>query len=98
MPLDGAQEDARVPLAHYARTGARHVLCADLAPGNTLNGFDPDLYRDLAGVAPDFEVLAADEACALADIRRLHAAGLWGVVVGAPFLDGRFTLQEALQC
>lgn len=101
LPL-GGQEDACVPLAalavHYARVGALHVLCTDLAPGDTLNGFDLDLYRDLAGVAPDFEILAADDACALVDIRRLHTAGLRGVVVGAPLLDGRFTLQEALRC
>lgn len=102
LPLDGAPDTAGVPLAalaaHYVRAGARHVLCTDLAPGNTLNGFDLDLYRDLADTAPDFEILAADDACTLDDIRRLRTAGLRGVVVGAPLLEGRFTLREALRC
>lgn len=102
LPLDDTRDAACVQLdalaAHYVRAGARHVLCTDLAPGNTLNGFDLDLYRNLAGVAPDFEILAADDACTLADIRRLHTAGLRGVVVGRPLLEGRFTLREAMRC
>ena len=102
LPLGGECGGACVPLAvlaaHYARAGALHVLCTNLAPGNTLNRFDLDLYRELAGIAPDFEILAADDACTLADIRRLRNAGLRGVVVGAPLLDGRLTLREALRC
>lgn len=102
LPLDGAAGDSCVQLdalaAHYARAGARHVLCTQLAPGNTRNGFDLALYRDLAGIAPDFEILAADDACTLADIRRLRSAGMRGVVIGHPLLEGRFSLREALHC
>lgn len=102
LPLDGTRDGACVPLdalaRHYVRAGARHVLCTDLAPGNTLNGFDVDLYRSLAGMAPDFEILAADDAATLADVRRLRNAGLRGVVIGRPLLEGRFSLREALHC
>lgn len=85
-------------VAHYARAGAQHVLCVDLARDGAAEGFNLSLYRDLHGFAPHFDVLAAGGACSLADIRKVRATGVRGVVLGRALLESRFTLREALKC
>src|SRR6185312_14724744 len=63
LPVHGWTEDSCVQLdtlaAHYARAGARHVLCTDIERDGTLGGFNLDLYRDLSGFAPGFEIQAS---------------------------------------
>ncbi|TAN06305.1 MAG: 1-(5-phosphoribosyl)-5-((5-phosphoribosylamino)methylideneamino)imidazole-4-carboxamide isomerase [Rhodanobacteraceae bacterium] len=102
VPVPGGAGGCSVQLdrlaAHYARAGAQHVLCADLARDGAAEGFNLPLYRDLHGFAPDLEVLAAGGACSLADIRNVRATGVRGVVLGRALLESRFTLRDALRC
>lgn len=102
MPVHGWTEDSCVQLealaAHYTRAGARHVLCTDIARDGTLDGFNLDLYRDLSGFAPDFEIQASGGACSLDDVRKVRAAGVRGVILGRALLERKFTLREALKC
>jgi len=102
LPVQGWTEDCCVQLdilaAHYARAGARHVLCTDIARDGALGGFNLDLYRDLSGFAPDFEIQASGGVCSLDDVRKLRAAGVRGVILGHELLEHQFTLREALKC
>ena len=102
LPVHGWTEDSCVQLnalaAHYTRAGARHVLCTDIARDGTLDGFNLDLYRDLSGFAPDFEIQASGGACSLDDVRKVRAAGVRGVILGRALLERKFTLKEALKC
>lgn len=102
LPVHGWTEDSCVQLdtlaAHYTRAGARHVLCTDIARDGTLDGFNLDLYRDLAGFAPDFEIQASGGACSLDDVRKVRVAGVRGVILGRALLERKFTLKEALKC
>lgn len=102
LPVHGWTEDSSVRLdtlaLHYARAGARHVLCTDIDRDGTLAGVNLDLYRDLHGLAPNFELQASGGSNSLDDIRRVRAAGVHGVVLGRALLERRFTLKEALRC
>lgn len=102
LPVHGWTEDSCVQLdalaAHYAHAGARHVLCTDIARDGTLDGFNLDLYRDLSGFAPDFEIQASGGACSLEDVCRVREAGVRGVILGRALLERKFTLGEALKC
>lgn len=102
LPVHGWTEGSRVQLdtlaLHYARAGACHVLCTDIDRDGTLGGINLDLYRNLQGLAPNFELQASGGACSLDDIRRVRAAGVHGVVLGRALLEHRFTLKEALRC
>ena len=102
LPVHGWTEDSRVQLdtlaTHYQRAGARHVLCTDIERDGMLDGFNLELYRDLHGFAPDFEIQASGGACSLDDIRKVRAAGVRGVVLGRALLERRFTLKDALKC
>ncbi|HEX7370326.1 MAG TPA: 1-(5-phosphoribosyl)-5-[(5-phosphoribosylamino)methylideneamino]imidazole-4-carboxamide isomerase [Rhodanobacteraceae bacterium] len=102
LPVHGWTEDSCVQLetlaTHYARAGARHLLCTDIARDGTLGGFNLDLYRDLRDTAGDFDVQASGGACSLDDIRKVRAVGVRAVVLGRALLERRFTLKEALKC
>jgi phosphoribosylformimino-5-aminoimidazole carboxamide ribotide isomerase len=102
LPMHGWTEDSCVQLdtlaAHYSRAGARHVLCTDIARDGTLGAFNLDLYRDLSGFAPDFEIQASGGACSLDDVRKVRAAGVRSVILGRALLERKFTLKEALKC
>ncbi len=102
LPVHGWTEDSCVRLdtlaGHYARAGARHVLCTDIDRDGMLSGFNLDLYRDLQSLAPSLESQASGGARSLEDIRRVRDAGARGVILGRALLEGRFTLREALKC
>lgn len=102
LPVHGWTEESCVQLdmlaKHYARAGARHVLCTDISRDGTLGGFNLDLYRDLCDYGPDFEIQASGGACSLDDIRKVRVARVRGVILGRALLEGRLTLQAALKC
>lgn len=102
LPVRGWTVDAEVGfdalLACYVRAGARHVLCTDVARDGTLAGFNLDLYRYLQGLAPSLAVQASGGVRSIDDIRAARAVGACGVVLGRALLEGRFGLQDALQC
>ncbi len=100
--VHGWTEDADATLetlvAFYARAGAHHLLCTDIARDGTLGGFNLDLYRDLLDTGAGFEVQASGGACSLDDIRTVRAVGVHAVILGRALLEGRFTFRDALAC
>ncbi|WP_426702722.1 1-(5-phosphoribosyl)-5-[(5-phosphoribosylamino)methylideneamino]imidazole-4-carboxamide isomerase [Rhodanobacter sp. Col0626] len=80
----------------YAAHGARHLLCTDIDRDGMLAGFNLDLYRHLADTVPQLAVQASGGVRSLEDIRAAREAGARGVILGRALLEGRFTVQEAL--
>jgi phosphoribosylformimino-5-aminoimidazole carboxamide ribotide isomerase len=83
---------------HYAKIGAAHLLCTDIACDGMLNGPNVELYEHLARIAPTLSIQASGGVRDTSDIRALRARGLSGVVLGRSLLEGRLTLAEALSC
>lgn len=102
LAVQGWTRDAGVELDvladFYARAGARHVLCTDIARDGTLGGFNLGLYRELRERGADFAIQASGGACSLDDVRRVRAAGTQAVILGRALLEGRFALRAALEC
>jgi phosphoribosylformimino-5-aminoimidazole carboxamide ribotide isomerase len=102
LAVQGWTQDAHGELGtladFYARVGARHVLCTDIARDGTLDVFNLALYRDLRGCGAGLEIQASGGACSLDDIRKVRAAGANAVILGRALLEGRFTLRDALEC
>ena len=82
----------------YAERGARHLLCTDIDRDGMLAGFNLDLYRHLAAIAPTLAVQASGGVRSVDDIVAARAAGAKGVILGRALLEGRFTIEEALAC
>jgi phosphoribosylformimino-5-aminoimidazole carboxamide ribotide isomerase len=82
----------------YATRGARHLLCTDIDRDGMLAGFNLELYRHLAEVAPTLAVQASGGVRSLDDIRAAREARARGVILGRALLEGRFTIEEALAC
>ena len=85
-----------VLLAHYARTGARHLLCTDIARDGMLQGPNLDLYRRIATTQPGCALQASGGVCAAADVEAARNAGCAGIVLGRALLEGRFVLADVL--
>lgn len=85
-------------LGNYADAGLRHMLCTDIASDGMLAGPNLDLYRWLAGIAPELHVQASGGVSGLRDVDAVRAAGCTGVVLGRALLEGRVALREALAC
>ena len=82
----------------YAAHGVRHLLCTDIDRDGMLAGFNLELYRHLADIAPQLAVQASGGVRSLADIRAARDVGARGVILGRALLEGRFTLEDALAC
>ena len=77
--------------------GVTTIIVTDISRDGMSKGVNLALARRLAqqtGLA----VIASGGVNSLKDVRRIHQAGLQGVIIGRAFYEGKFTLEEALQC
>jgi phosphoribosylformimino-5-aminoimidazole carboxamide ribotide isomerase len=102
LPVKGWTEssDARLDelAARYAKAGARHLLCTDIARDGMLSGPNLDLYAHLQQVVPGFSVQASGGVRNVDDLRALRVAGAAAAILGRSLLEGSLTLAEALRC
>lgn len=87
---DRASDVAR----RVAGQGVRTVIYTDIGRDGMLDG--PDVEGAVALQESGVDVIASGGVGELADVRRVAAAGLAGVVVGRALYERRFTLAEAL--
>ena len=102
LPVKGWTETSEKNLFEmldfYQACGLRHLLCTDIARDGMLSGLNNDLYGDIANRYPEISVQASGGVKTLQDIRDAKAAGAGGAILGRALLEGRFTVQEALEC
>lgn len=85
-------------LAEFEREGAKHLLCTDISKDGTLNGTNVDLYATLKREFPNIHVQASGGIGALDDIQALKPTKVDSVILGRSLLEGKFTLEEAIEC
>ena len=91
----GADLDTLAP--RYARAGARHLLCTDVARDGMLSGPNFALYVHLRRIVPDLAIQASGGVRDADDVRTLRGRGAAAVILGRSLLEGRLTVAEALQ-
>ena len=100
--MSGWQENSGVVIENLIRAfepaGLRHVLTTDISRDGTLSGSNAALYADLSKAFPAIGFLASGGIGGLDDIRAVSKTGACGVIVGRALLEGRFTVEEAIQC
>ena len=77
--------------------GLVHLLCTDISRDGALSGPNLDLYSEIMGRYPQLQLQASGGVSSIDDFRQLKPTGASGVITGKALLDGRFTVQEALE-
>lgn len=85
-------------LEDFLSVGAKHVLCTDISRDGTLKGANHQLYNEMAQRFPTVGWQASGGIGCLADIEALKPTGVSGVILGRALLEGKFTVEQAIQC
>lgn len=100
--VSGWQENSGVLMDDLIRAfepaGLRYVLTTDISKDGTLAGPNTALYAKLAQTFPNIDFQASGGIGSLDDIRAVSHTGAAGVIVGRALLEGKFTLEEAIEC
>lgn len=98
----GWQENSGVSLEDllndFLSVGAKHVLCTDISRDGTLQGANHQLYREMAAKFPTIEWQASGGIGNLDDIAVLKPTHVSGVILGRALLEGKFTVEQAIEC
>jgi phosphoribosylformimino-5-aminoimidazole carboxamide ribotide isomerase len=78
----------------YAASGARHVLCTDVARDGALSGPNLDLYAQAMERFPAIQWQASGGVSSGADLRALAQTGVAAVISGRALLEGRIAPKE----
>jgi phosphoribosylformimino-5-aminoimidazole carboxamide ribotide isomerase len=95
--LDDTGVDAFDLASELHKDGVETIIVTDISRDGVGSGVNVALTQRLAE-ATDMQVIASGGVDSLEDIRRVHQAGLPGVIVGRALYDGKFSLEEALRC
>lgn len=102
VAVSGWQENSGVLMDDLIRafepSGLRYVLTTDISKDGTLAGLNTALYAKLAQTFPNIDFQASGGIGSLDDIRAVSHTGAAGVIVGRALLEGKFTLEEAIEC
>ena len=102
LPSHGWIEESTITLEQvldgFIAAGAKHVLCTDISKDGTLQGPNVALYAELTQKYPQIQWQASGGVGSLADIKALKPTGVAGVILGRALLEGKFTVEEAIQC
>ena len=102
VAVSGWQESSGVLMDDLIRafepSGLRYVLTTDISKDGTLAGPNTALYAKLAQTFPNIDFQASGGIGSLDDIRAVSHTGAAGVIVGRALLEGKFTLEEAIEC
>ena len=81
-------------IEHYQAKGIEYVICTDVAKDGLLQGPSLKLYQDILQEIPQLKLIASGGVTTVDDLRKLQAAGLYGVIIGKALLEGRIKLTE----
>lgn len=102
VAVSGWQENSGVLMDDLIRafepSGLRYVLTTDISKDGTLAGPNTALYAKLAQTFPNIDFQASGGIGSLDDIRAVSHTGAAGVIVGRALLEGKFPLEEAIEC
>ncbi|NBI12601.1 1-(5-phosphoribosyl)-5-[(5-phosphoribosylamino)methylideneamino]imidazole-4-carboxamide isomerase [[Haemophilus] felis] len=102
IAVSGWQETSAVTLEQllidFQDVGLQHVLCTDISKDGTLQGSNVALYQELCVQFPTIQFQSSGGIGTLADVEALKDTGVAGVIVGRALLEGKFNVQEAIQC
>ena len=74
--------------------GLQYVLCTDISRDGMLQGANVALYKSLQNEFPSLKFIASGGVASVDDLQQLTEAGLYGVVVGRAYYEGKISLEQ----
>jgi len=81
-------------IEYYYSRGVKYVKSSDILRDGVLQGPNFDLYEKLTKQFPDMKILASGGISGVADIERLNEIGVYGVIFGRSYYEGKIQLKE----
>ncbi|TRX58389.1 1-(5-phosphoribosyl)-5-[(5-phosphoribosylamino)methylideneamino] imidazole-4-carboxamide isomerase [Fulvivirga sp. M361] len=98
IAVRGWQKDTDVDILdhidYFYSRGLKYVKATDISKDGTLEGPSIELYRQMLDRFPDICVLASGGVRNIEDIEALNDAGVFAVIFGKAFYEGRIKLKE----
>ncbi len=84
-------------LSFFYEKGLKYAKCTDISRDGTMEGPDFSFYGEIRSAFPDLKVLASGGIRSVDDIKRLNEMGLFAVIFGKSFYEGKMSLQDVEQ-
>lgn len=98
IKVGGWQKDTRIKLIdhieYFYDRGLKYVKTTDISRDGALEGPSFDLYTDLMKRFPELCIFASGGVRSMEDILQLEDVGVYGVIFGKAFYEGKITLKE----
>lgn len=98
IKVGGWQKETKIDLfdhiSYYYERGLKFIKTTDISRDGVLEGPAIELYKELIKQFPGLCVFASGGVRNMDDIYRLQDAGLYGVIFGRAFYEGKITLKE----
>lgn len=95
---DGWRQSTQIDLfeliGYYHSLGIKYVKCTDVGRDGTMEGPAIDLYKQLLEEFPDLCLLASGGVRSVTDIDKLAVAGVYGVIFGKAYYEGKIKLSD----
>ena len=98
IQIRGWQKGTRIDLiehiSYFYDRGLKYLKTTDISRDGALEGPSFDLYKRLSQEFPNLRIFASGGVRNMDDIKRLADQGLYGIIFGKAFYEGRITLSE----
>jgi phosphoribosylformimino-5-aminoimidazole carboxamide ribotide isomerase len=90
----GTTTDLFEHVEYYYNKGLKYLKTTDISKDGAMQGPSFDLYEELMRRFPDLSIFASGGVRSMDDIKKLDDLGLYGVIFGKAFYEGKITLEE----
>lgn len=96
--IGGWQKETKIDLfdhiGYFYDRGLQYLKTTDISKDGALEGPSFDLYQKIMEKFPDIKVFASGGIRNIDDIKKLKDLGIYGVIFGKAFYEGKITLKE----
>lgn len=99
--IGGWQKETKLPLEehieYFYERGLKYLKTTDISRDGVLEGPSFELYENLKRRFPELSIFASGGVRNMDDIKRLEDIGIYGVIFGRAYYEGKITLKELEQ-
>ncbi len=81
-------------LRFFYERGLKYAKCTDISRDGALEGPDFDFYQEILDTFADLKILASGGVRDAADIERLNEMGIFAVIFGKAYYEGKIKLKD----